>query len=279
MSTCADQLVATLALASAAIATFRRGRGEDGGVSAQDLVVRPGDRVSASGRYVSCDDGEWLDLARVDGLLIHRPGSRSSHSVRLIGLDPAGVPRDFGSDHIIPGFVRVTGIWQDETIRVDDQGTVTYPARSHREFVPPCPAPAGGWDPVATSTRVPELQSLRASGAIVRDQWWCTSGGAVVLIVAASDVDLVERILGPRLPRRLCVVASRYSADQVHDVEAKFATRHQEWQFETWGARGLDQDGQPNAFAGLMRVTDDLADWADTLPDRLLDLRASMTPA
>jgi hypothetical protein len=113
--TCADQLVATLALASSAIAmTFRRGRSEDGGVSTQNLVVRPGDRVSASGRYVLCDDGEWLDLARVDGLVIHRAGSRSSHSVRLIGLDPAGVPRDFGSDDIIPGYVRVTGIWQDE---------------------------------------------------------------------------------------------------------------------------------------------------------------------
>src|SRR6266508_1064230 len=58
MSTCADQLVATPALASSAIAmTFRRGRGEDGGVSTRDLVVRPGDRVSASGRYVLCDDG------------------------------------------------------------------------------------------------------------------------------------------------------------------------------------------------------------------------------
>jgi hypothetical protein len=249
-------------------------------VSAQDLVVRPGDRVSASGRYVLCDDGEWLDLARVDGLVIHPAGWRSSHSVRLIGLDPAGVPRDYGSDdHIIPGKVRVTGIWRDGTIRVDDQGTVTYPAQSHRDFVPPCAAPVGGWDTLASSNHVPELQSLRASGAIVRDQWWCTSGGAVVLIVAASDVDLVERILRPRLPRRLCVVASRYSADQVHDVEAKFATRHREWQFETWGAAGLDQDGQPYAFAEITRVTDDLADWADTLPDGLLDLRASMTPA
>jgi hypothetical protein len=248
-------------------------------VSTQDLVVRPGDRVSASGRYVLCDDGEWLDLARVDGLVIHPAGWRSSHSVRLIGLDPAGVPRNIGSaDNIIPGRVRVTGIWQDETIRVDDQGTVSYPAQSHRELVPPCAAPIGGWDRLASANHVPELQSLRASGAIVRDQWRWT-GGALVLVVAASDVDLVERILGPRLPRRLCVVASRYSADQVHDVEAKFATRHREWQFETWGAGGLDQDGQPYAFAELMRVTDDLADWADTLPDGLLDLRVSMTPA
>jgi len=173
----------------------------------------------------------------------------------------------------------VTGTWHDETIRVDDQGTVSYPARSHREFVPPCAAPVGGWDALGSSTDIPELESLRASGAIVRDRWRHMSGGAVVLIVAASDVDLVERILGRRLPRRLCVVASRYSADQVHEVEARFATRHRDWQFEVWGAGGLDQDGQPYAFAELMRVTDDLADWADTLPDGLLELRPSMTPA
>jgi len=249
-------------------------------VSAQDLVVRAGDRVSASGRYVLCDDGEWLDFARISDLMIHPAGWRSSYSVRLVGLDPAGVPRDLGSDdNIIPGWVRVTGIWQDETVRVDDQGTVTYPALSHREFVPPCAAPVGGWDPVATSDHVPELQSLRASGAIVRDQWWCTSGGAVVLIAAACDVDLVERILGPRLPRRLCVVASRYSADQVRDVVDTFAARSREWRFESWSAGGLDHDGQPYAFAELVRVTDDLADWADTLPDGLLELRPSMTPA
>jgi hypothetical protein len=77
----------------------------------------------------------------------------------------------------------------------------------------------------------------------------------------------------------LCVVASRYSADQVRDVEATFATRHREWRFETWGAGGLDHDGQPHAFAELTRVTDDLADWADTLPAGLLELRPSMTPA
>jgi hypothetical protein len=248
-------------------------------VSARELVVRPGDRVSVSGRYVACDDGEWLDIAQVNDLVLHPADWRSPKSVRLIGIDPAGVPSDYGSEQIIPGNVRVTGIWQDETIRVDGQGTVAYPARRYREFVPPGTAPVGGWDTVATSHHVPELPSLRASGAIVRDHWQQTSSGAVVLIVAAGDVDLVERILGPRLPRRLCVVASRYSADQVRDVEATFAIRHEEWQFESWGTEGLDQDGQPYAFADFMRVTDDLADWADTLPDGLLRLQPTMTPA
>jgi hypothetical protein len=173
----------------------------------------------------------------------------------------------------------VTGIWQDETISVDDQGTVARPAWSHREFVPPCAAPVGGWDPLASSDAIPELESLRASGAIVGDQWLRTSRGARVLVVAAGDVDLVARILGPRLPRRLRVVASRYSADHVRDVEDTFAARNREWQFETWLAGGLDHDGQPYACAELLRETDDLADWADTLPDGLLQLRQSMTPA
>jgi hypothetical protein len=98
---------------------------------------------------------------------------------------------------------------------------------------------------------IPEPPSLRASGAIVRDQWLRASRGARVLIVAASDVDLVERVLGPRLPHRLCVVASRYSAEQVRDVEATFTTRHRQWQFESWATGGLDHDGQPFAWAEL----------------------------
>jgi hypothetical protein len=236
----------------------------------RDLVVRPGDRVAVSGRYVRCDDGEWLDIAWVNDLVLHGAGWRSWRSIKLIGLDATGVPWDAGPDgRTIPGRLRVTGIWQDETIRVDGQSKVRFSGHRHQEFIPPGAVPTGGWDTVAIWRDVPGLLSLRANGAIVRDRWRCTPGGAAVLIVAARDVELVERTLGPQLPRRLCVVACRYTADQVRDVEATFAARHQEWEFEAWGTQGMDQDGQPYAFADFMRVTDDLAEWADTLPDGL----------
>jgi len=113
----------------------------------------------------------------------------------------------------------------------------------------------------------------------VRDQWRSTSGGAVVLIVAASDVDLVERISRPRLPRRLCVVASRYSADQVRDVEATFATRHRSGSSSSGGRAGSIKTVSRTPSPNSCGVTDDLADWADTLPGGLLELRPSMTPS
>jgi len=134
--------------------------------------------------------------------VIHPPGWRSSHSVRLIGLDPLAY-RGISDRMNHPGRVRVTGIWRGETISVDDQGSVAYPARRYYEFGPPCAAPVGGWDPVADLDRLPELQSVAGERAIVRDQWRSTSGGRSCSR-CRSDVDLVERF-SASLTRPLCV--------------------------------------------------------------------------
>jgi hypothetical protein len=241
-------------------------------------VVRLGDRVSVAGRYVCREDGDWLDLARVNDLLVHPRDWRSSNSVRVIGLDPDAVPKDFGPDNsIICGWALVTGVWRDDTIYVDGQGTVDRPKQIEPRL--PCAPPVGGWDTGATSTHVRGLESLRASGAIVCDSWLCDVSGAVVLRVAASDVQLVNRVLGRRLPRRLCVVASRFSAAEVRRVQGGFDAHHQEWLFEVWSGVHVDAEGQPFAWAELLRVTDGLANWADTIPNGLVELRPTMIPA
>ncbi|MEO8748962.1 MAG: hypothetical protein ABI384_01075 [Allobranchiibius sp.] len=126
---------------------------------------------------------------------------------------------------------------------------------------------------------MPELESLRASGAIAADWWMCEDGGAIVLIVAAVDVEHVHAVLGPRLPRRLCVVASRYSADHVREVREMLGSHGPDWGLQIYSPAGLGADGQPHAEADLLRVSDDIADWVDTLPDGLLELRPIMTPA
>jgi hypothetical protein len=249
-------------------------------MTARALVVRPGDRMSASGRYVAREDGDWLDVALVDDLLAHPSGWLSSHSFRVVGLDPAAVPTDWGPDNrTLPGRVRVTGGWDGETITVQQQAVVRRPDWVAPTFRPPCPPPDGGWDTTAEHRAVPELESLRASGAIAVDRWMCEDGGAVVLIVAASDVELVHAVLDPRLPRRLCVIASRYSTEHVREVRDVLRGRGYEWGVQICSPAGLAADGQPHAHADLLRVSDDIADWADTLPDGLLDLRPIMTPA
>jgi hypothetical protein len=253
--------------------------GHDGGVAARDLLVRFGDRVSVAGRYVRREDGDWLDLARVSDLMFHPADWKSSNSVRVLGLDSDAIPEDFGPDNsIVRGWALVTGVWRDDTIYVDSQGTVDRPVQIERPSLA-CSPPIDGWDTDATSTDVPELEFLRASGAIVCDGWFQDVSGALLLRVAASDVQLVNRVLGPRLPRRLCVVASRFTAEEVRRVQEGFDAHHHEWLFETWSVGNLDAEGQPFAFAELLRVTDHLANWADTIPDGLLDLRPTMIPA
>ena len=255
-------------------------------MSVRDLVVRPGGRVSASGRYVARADGDWLDMAGTGDLIQHPQDWMSNHSVQLLGLNQAAIPTAWGPENaIMPGRVRVTGVWDGKaTISVEKQTPVERDWK-RRHFHIPCPPPDGGWDPAPTADdphevpEVPELETLRASGAIALDIWVHEPGGAHVLIVAATDVELVRSVLGPRLTRRLCIIASRYSAAHVREVEDVLHSRFRDWGLQSSRPHGLADDGQPHAEASLVRVTDELATWADNLPDGLLELHPVMTPA
>jgi hypothetical protein len=212
--------------------------------------------------------------------MFHPPGWRSGYSVRLVGFDPSAVPTEWGSpDEPVPGWARVTGVWQDDTITVTAQTTFSNSGGRLRSFVPPCQPPAGGWDLDESVNEIPELEWLRSSGAVLGDQWLREPGGARVLIVAATDVDAVTGVLGSLLPRRVCVVASRFGAAHVREVRSVFAARAREWGFEFWSSGSLDEAGQPYAHASLLRVTDQLASWVDTLPEGLITLAPSITPA
>ncbi len=247
---------------------------------ASDLVVRPGDRVTAAGTFVRRDDGDWLDLAQVHDLMFHPPTWKSHVSVRVVGVDADTIPGEWNSDAVMvmPRRVRVEGVWLDDVITVERQSEVRR-ATDPRNLSFTIPAPPGGWDSSAESQYVDGLDRLRASGAIVRDQWRRHGSGALLLCVAAGDVDLVEEALSWQLPRRLCVVHSRYTAEQVREVEAAFRDHAREWFFEIWSPNGMDADCQPYAEAHLLRVTDDLAAWVDTLPDGLVTLYPTMKPA
>ena len=140
-------------------------------------------------------------------------------------------------------------------------------------------APAAGWNTVQHSQDVDGLQSLRDTGQIVRDGWLRTDNDALILRVAASDVDAVEAVLAPQLPRRLYVVRSRYTAAQLREVEEMFAAHCSGWGFEAWSCTNLNAQTQPYAQATLLRISSSLGAWADTLPDDLLTLTPAMTPA
>jgi hypothetical protein len=225
-------------------------------------------------------DGEWLDLAVVDMLVWPGPARRSSRSVRLIGADLDAVPTSFGPDGSVPGKATITGIWLGDAIEVRSQSAAGRPLPAAPQWtVPPCPPPAGGW-PRATPYGSLEfdLGDLTATGAAVTVTTFRPSAEQTVLVVAAGDIDAVTAVLLPQLPGQLCVVPSRWTRAQLDAVRAHFDRRGGDLALDIWGER-TDERGQSSVEVQLLRVTARLADWADTLPEGLLTLVPSLTPA
>ncbi|WP_427895783.1 hypothetical protein ACQHIV_18035 [Kribbella sp. GL6] len=249
-------------------------------MAARDLVFEVGDLVRTWGRYVARPDGEWLDLARVDDLLIKPPDWMSDRSIRLIGADADAVPTAWAANGV-PGRISVVGRWRDESIEVDEQSPETPRRRPTVDRTnPPCPPPPDGWRRDAEIWRLHvNVDDLKSSGAIVHMVIFRPSKNQEVLVVAATDVDAVTRQLSRRLAGQLCVVHSRFTRAQLDEVRDVLSAHWQEWHLETFGTGHADEQGQPFAEAEPCRVTNEMAEWADTLPDGLLRLSPILIPA
>jgi hypothetical protein len=249
-------------------------------MAARDLVFGVGDQVCAWGRFVTDPDGDWLDFARIDNLLFKPPGWKSDRSIRLIGADAEAVPTGFAANHV-PGHISVVGTWRDENIEV----TAQWPEIPDREPIPdwtdpPCPPPPGGWPyGVAVGNLQFHIGDLESSGAIVTRVLFRPSPAQVVLVIAATDIDAVTRQLAPHLPNQLCVVPSRFTRDQLNEVRDVLIAHWQDWRLESFSTGGADEHAQPFTTAEPFRVTAELTDWADTLPDGLLRLLPAIRPA
>jgi hypothetical protein len=253
-----------------------------GRMSARELVFGVGDLVTGWGRVVSDDDGDWLDLARVVPLSLSRDDRPRSQrcSVRLVGVDVAGVPDAFGPGHVAPGLLTVTGIWRDMVIEVRSQ-TPTRLAPPPRPAwkQPPCPPPPGGWPRGARDENLTfDLADLLDSGAAVTVGTFRPGRDQAVLVVAASDIGAVRRVLGPQLPDRLCVVPSRFSREQLDDVRRYLARHRSGWGVEI-SSETMDDRAQFSFSVELLRVTADVADWVDSLPAGMLTLTPALRPA
>ncbi|WP_427892900.1 hypothetical protein ACQHIV_08375 [Kribbella sp. GL6] len=269
-------------------------------MAARDLVFQSGDRVRTSGRFISGTDGDWLDLQRSDDLLIKPPGWKSELSIRLIGADAVAASSEVGPN-LIPGRITVVGKWHapalgeqvrlgDESIEVEIQTPEGRPSlrrvdRTH----PPCPPPPGGWplnvvwhdgwphSPVSDMDL--DIRDLESSGALVHRAIFRPSEDQEVLVVAATDVEAVTRELSPSLPNQLCVVRSRFTRAQLDEVRDVLLAHFQEWRLESFGTGNSNAQGQPFATAEPVCVTPELAAWTDTLPNGLLLLNPTITPA
>lgn len=253
-----------------------------GDVAAVDLVFGAGDLVRAWGRFVRAGDGDWLDVAQVDDLLLHADDWHSHRSFRIVCADPTAVPTET-DESTAAGSIGITGVWHDDLVEVVTQTSDRPPREPGGPWweVRPCPPPPGGWPCGRTDEELGfDLEALFSSGVVVTAVPFRPSPDQVVLVVAASDVAAAAAPLAVQLPGRFCVVASRYSKELVDDVAATLRANARSWQLEVWsGGPRVDDEGQPYLRVSLFRVSAAMAAWADTLPDGVLRLRPAITPA
>jgi hypothetical protein len=240
------------------------------------LVVREGDRVSATGRLVHTEAGDWFEPWHYAGWPETprrvRPARRQA--VRVIGANFDDLTNRFEDDGAVETFATVTGIWSGDQLRAIRQTVPEHtPHRFPRWETPPCPAPAGGW-PCLTWGNADynldyDLEDLMDTGAAVSVTIFRPSEEQAVLVVAAADIGAVEAKLRPQLGELLCVVASRWTRAKFDAVRAHLSERWETWNLYELG-ESSSEDGQARTEAKLTRVLPEIAEWADSLPSGIV---------
>lgn len=248
------------------------------------LVLRDGDRVTATGLLIRNDQGDWLEphlpMAPPGGGE-RRVGSVWRGAVRITGADFAALANRVEQDGAVQGSATVTGVWSGDQLRVDQQ--TPPPPRAawvHPWVIPPCPPPPGGWPPGVPWADMPlkhDLGDLRDTGAAVAVTLFRPSEDRAVLVVAASDQAAVEARLRPQLGVLLCVVPSRWTKAQLDEIRDYLWERHEQWQLLGSGPHHTD-DGQARMTARLARVLPEIAAWANSLPDGIVALDPWLAP-
>jgi hypothetical protein len=263
------------------------------------LIIREGDRVTASGRLVRSETGDWFEPpvpVTLNFSLVRRVRPAWSGSVRIVGADfGAGLTGRFERDGAVEGSATVTGIWAADRVQVERQDLYAPRPRGIPNWtVPPCPPPEGGWPqtwvhgikdgqtgerPAAQYAGLDyDLGDLRETGAAVALTTFRPSVDQAVLVVAAADPEAVEAHLRPQLGQLLCVIPSKWTKAELEAVGAHLLAHHDDWNLWAWGNASAE-DGQSLISARLTRVLPEVATWAASLPPGILRLEPWLTHA
>lgn len=246
------------------------------------LVVRDGDRATATGRLVRNDRGDWFE----PGLPVAQPGGVARRigpvwrgAVRVAGASFDAVADRFDEAGAVEGWATVTGVWSGEQLRIERLGApAAEPATPARWVTPPCPPPEGGWPTVHRRGELSyDVGDLADTGAAVAVTVFRPGEDQAVLVVAAADQAAVEARLRPQLGTSLCVVPSRWTKGQLDDVRDDLSRRWQQWDLYRLGPQN-GADGQAHIAARLVRVLPQVAAWAAAVPPGIVVLQPWLTP-
>lgn len=246
------------------------------------LLLEPGDRCSAFGRYVRAGDVVAFEPP-LQPAVGYRPGYEpaprpSGLGVAVRGVDESRLLDRRQRDGALEGWVTLGGTWHGDALEVEDQRLDRpAPERGRDRTSPPCDPPAGGW-PRGPSVRLPpEFQALLASGAAVGATVFHPAPGTQVVVVASADGPAVSDLLAPLLGDRLCVVPSRYRRDQVEATRAEIGRHFRAWQLSSCGETS-DDEGQVRVTVEVARVLPELVDRARHWPSGLVEVIAWLAP-
>lgn len=258
-------------------------RGHTGGVDLNGWVVRDGLVVRAAGRVLVIDGTVWFErpLPRALPMTHPRPAPRPGpHALRAHGVDLDRLGRRTAyPGGVLEGWTALTATWRRGELHTLAQEPPAPASGMNRWTTPPCPAPAAGW-PAAGLPARPPARGEWAELTITQVTLFHPRPEQPVLVVAAEDAARAERALRPVFGAALCVVASRYRRSDI--VAAQERLRRElsarRWPMTSTG-RSAGEDGQPTVTADFAWITPEVAQWAATAPDGLLDPDVWLTPA
>ena len=252
-------------------------------MEAGGLVVADGDRVTAAGRLVRNDLGDWFEpLLPAAGPAARERRIRAvwKGAVQVEGAGFDAVADRFASNGEVEGWATITGSWSDGRLHAERQDPgAPRPAAPARWVRPPCPPPEGGWPAVQRQggSLSYDLGELAGSGAAVAVTLFHPGQNQPVLVVAAADPAAVEARLRPQLGRSLCIVPSRWTKRQLDDVHGHLQQHFGPWHLYQLGPQHTG-DGQALIAARLIRVLPQIAAWAASLPPGILALEPWLAP-
>jgi hypothetical protein len=256
------------------------------------LVMRDGVVARASGRVLVIDGTVWFERPGARTLPLTsrpRPPHPGRYAVRAHGVNLDRLDRAVRHEGgIFEGWTTVTGTWRRHELHVSDQTSISVrDARTDRWTTPPCPPPAAGWPTAPVyggmsaanlPARPPEADEQRRL-TITQLTQFRPHATQPVLVVAAEDPERAERALRPTFGAALCVVPSRYRQQEIDETLQRLRDEMSSHRWPmTSNGRSAGDDGQPTVVATFAWIEPEVAEWAATVPDGLLDLDVWLTP-
>jgi hypothetical protein len=237
---------------------------------AADAVIRVGDTVRGSGAVVTAPDGTRRfcpPVATVEGQTCPLGLALTGPGVRKLGTAHSAT---------------ITGVYRGDAIAVTDVRPYRPPGhpQGHDDVVP-CTAPDGGWpDGTVDMSAAQRYQAGHPGDVVVLAILRPSRAAAVAYVVTAGDPTATGDALTRTYGKRLCVVQSRFSAQQITAAKTLITShvgRHLT-DVNNGGGPTIDSHGSVEIEGTVPVVTDAFAKAVDAQPAKLIQLTVWLRP-